>query len=59
MSSLYLLRLFSCAEVLTLAEISAKLTTHGALRKDIDLRRLGAIMKKLGFVQARDGELIC
>lgn len=44
-----------CAEFLTLAEISAKLTTHGALRKDIDLRRLGAIMKKLGFVQARNG----
>ena len=43
------------AEFLTLAEIAAKLTTFGNLHRSIELRRLGAIMKKLGFEPYRKG----
>lgn len=43
------------AEFLTLAEIAAKITVNGSLRKAIDPRQLGAIMKKLGFVPDRRG----
>lgn len=41
------------AEFLTLPEISAMLTMYGVLRKSIDNRRLGAIMKKIGYQPAR------
>ena len=43
------------AEFLTLAEIAAKISLKGSLRKSIDLRQLGTIMKKLGFVPDRKG----
>ena len=43
------------AMFLTLAEISAKLTLHGNLRKEPDPRRLGAIMTRLGYEKARNG----
>lgn len=43
------------AEFLTLAEIAAKLTTFGNLHRSIELRRLGAIMTKLGFEKTRCG----
>ena len=39
----------------TLAEISAKITTYGNLKKNPDPRRLGRIMTKLGFVRERRG----
>ena len=41
------------AEFLTLAEIQAKLITVGNLRKPIDTRKLGSILKKHGFLPAR------
>ena len=40
---------------LTLAEISAKISMWGNLKKNPDPRRLGAIMTKLGFAKARNG----
>ena len=40
---------------LTLAEISAKISTYGNLKKNPDPRRLGAIMTKLGFKKERKG----
>ena len=40
---------------LTLAEISAKISMWGNLKKDTDPRRLGAIMTKLGFARSRNG----
>lgn len=43
------------AEFLTVAEISSLITSYGMLRKEVDPRRLGAIMKKLNFKQARNG----
>lgn len=43
------------AEFLTLAEIAAKITSLGYLHKSVDLRQLGAIMTKLGFVKVRKG----
>lgn len=43
------------ARFLTVAEISAKLILYGVLRKDIDNRRLGAIMTKLNYVPSRSG----
>jgi len=44
------------AKFLTLAEIGTKLTTYGMLRKNIEPRRLGAILSKLGFQQMRSGK---
>lgn len=41
------------AEFLTLSEIAAKITVAGSLRKPIDTRKLGAILKKNGFVPYR------
>ena len=43
------------AEFLTLAEIAAKISVYGNLHRTIELRRLGAIMKKLGFQPDRKG----
>ena len=43
------------AKFLTLAEISAKITMYGNLKKNSEPRRLGAIMTKLGFVRERKG----
>ncbi len=43
------------AKFLTLAEISAKITGAGNLKKNPDPRRLGAIMTKLGFLKERKG----
>ena len=43
------------SEFLSLAEISAKITICGNLRKNPEPRRLGAIMTKLGFVKQRKG----
>ena len=40
---------------LTLAEISAKISMWGNLKKNPDNRRLGAIMTKLGFTKSRIG----
>ena len=40
---------------LTLAEISAKISSYGNLKKNPDRRRLGAIMTKLGFEKSRNG----
>ena len=40
---------------LTLAEISAKISMWGNLKKNPDPRRLGAIMTKLGFAKERIG----
>ena len=40
---------------LTLAEISAKISMWGNLKKNPDPRRLGAIMTKLGFTKERSG----
>ncbi len=40
---------------LTLAEIAAKITAYGNLKKSPDPRRLGAIMTKLGFQKERKG----
>lgn len=40
---------------LTLAEISAKISSFGNLKKNPDPRRLGAIMTKIGFVKSRSG----
>ncbi len=41
------------AMLLTVAEISAKLTMYGNIRKPLDVRQLGALLKKMGFVQLR------
>ncbi len=43
------------AQFLTLAEIGAKLTLCGNLRKEPEPRRLGAIMTKLGYEKATKG----
>ena len=43
------------AVFLTMAEISAKITTYGNLKRSSDPRRLGAIMTKLGFERSRNG----
>ena len=39
----------------TVAEIAAKISQTGNLRKAVDERRLGAILKKLGFKPHRHG----
>ena len=43
------------SKFLTLAEISAKISSLGNLKKNPDPRRLGAIMTKFGFVKSRSG----
>lgn len=43
------------AKFLTLAEIAAKISMYGNLKKSPDPRRLGAIMTKLGFEKSRKG----
>jgi hypothetical protein len=45
------------AKFLTIAEISSQLTTYGNIRRPIDIRSLGTVMKKLGFMDKRDGKL--
>lgn len=41
------------AVLLTVAEISAKLTTYGNIKKPMALNKLGAVLKKLGYVSKR------
>ena len=43
------------AMFMTLAEISAKLTAWGNIRKPMDLRRLGVVMNRLGYTAVRKG----
>ena len=43
------------AQLLTVAEISAKLTLFGNIRKPLDVRQLGALLKKMGYVRGRLG----
>ena len=43
------------AVFLTTAEIAAKLTTYGVLHKEVDPRRLGSILSKLGYLAKRSG----
>ncbi|MCR5159281.1 MAG: hypothetical protein K6D37_09190 [Prevotella sp.] len=43
------------AKFLTLAEIAAKISMYGNLKKNPDPRRLGAIMTRLGFEKSRKG----
>lgn len=43
------------AMFITPAEIASTLTIRGGIRHEIDLRRLGAILTKLGFPKARKG----
>ena len=40
---------------MTQAEISAKLTAWGNIRKPMDLRRLGVVMNRLGYTAIRKG----
>lgn len=39
----------------TLAEIASKISLYGNLKREVNLRRLGAILTKLGFVRERRG----
>lgn len=41
------------AQLLTVAEISAKLTLYGNIRKPLDVRQLGALLRKMGYTSAR------
>jgi len=41
------------AVLLTVAEISAKLTLYGNIRKPLDVRQLGALLKKMGYISKR------
>ena len=43
------------AVFLTTAEIRTKLTIYGSLKKEIDSRRLGAILKRQGYTPKRNG----
>lgn len=43
------------ATFLTLPEIAAKLTAYGNLRKEVDHRKLGAILTRLGYTKRRQG----
>lgn len=43
------------AVLLTVAEISAKLTLYGNIRRPMDVRQLGALLKKMGYVSKRAG----
>ena len=43
------------AQLLTVAEISAKFTIYGNIRKPLDIRQLGALLKKMGYRSARSG----
>ena len=45
----------SGAVLLTVAEISAKLTLYGNIRRPLDVRQLGALLKKMGYVRGRVG----
>jgi hypothetical protein len=45
----------SGAVLLTVAEISAKLVTYGAIRKPMDVRQLGVLLRKMGFESKRVG----
>lgn len=42
------------ARFITTAEIASILTIKGGLHKDVDIRKLGATLKKLGFEKHRD-----
>lgn len=43
------------AVLLTVAEISAKLTLYGNIRRPMDIRQLGALLKRLGYIKRRVG----
>ena len=43
------------AQFLTVAEISAKLTLYGTIRRPMDIRQLGALLRKMGYTQRREG----
>ncbi len=43
------------AQFLTVAEISAKLTLYGTIRRPMDIRQLGALLRKMGYIQRREG----
>lgn len=42
------------ATFLTVAEISAKLTLYGNIRRPLDIRQLGALLRKLGYQYMRE-----
>jgi len=42
------------AQFLSVAEISAKLTLYGSIRRPMDIRQLGALLRKMGYIQRRD-----
>ncbi|MBQ7570654.1 MAG: hypothetical protein IJT19_00255, partial [Bacteroidaceae bacterium] len=42
------------AQLLTVAEISAKLTLWGNIRRPMDVRQLGALLRKMGYVAKRN-----
>ena len=42
------------AVLLTVAEISAKLTLYGNIRRPMDIRQLGALLKRLGYINKRN-----
>lgn len=44
------------AVLLTAAEISAKLTMYGNIRRPMEIRKLGSLLKRLGYEQKRFGE---
>ena len=44
------------AVLLTVAEISAKLIMYGNIRHPMDIRQLGALLRKMGYIQKRFGE---
>ena len=44
------------AQLLTVAEISAKLTYYGNIRHPMDIRQLGALLRKMGYETKRFGK---
>ena len=42
------------AQFLTVAEISAKLTLYGTIRRPMDIRQLGALLRKMGYMSKRE-----
>ena len=44
------------AQLLTVAEISAKLIMYGNIRHPMDVRQLGALLRRMGYEAKRFGE---